>query len=295
MGKQFLLLITSLLALSSCNVGNRKTDKIVQDSVKKFTVTEVWRTDTVLLTPESVVYDTKRDVIYVSCMNLEPRLKDKNGFISKIDKTGRIIELHWIEGMNSPKGLAIVDDTLYAADIDEIIVMDIEKGVITKTIPVKGARMFNDITADNEGNLYISDTDDNKIHIYSGGMISEWFGKEILGPNGLLFHNDTLFVASQGENNFAAINVKNKSYKVLTDSIIHADGIAHSGIPGYYIVSDWNGEVFIVNPDNSKLSVLDTKNVQINSADIDFIQNEKLLVVPTFFKNMVMGYKLEVK
>ncbi|HEX2974495.1 MAG TPA: hypothetical protein VHO68_01055, partial [Bacteroidales bacterium] len=276
------------------NVGNRKTEKIEQDSVKKFTVTEVWRTDSVLLTPESVIYDKKRDIIYVSCMNLEPRLKDKNGFISKIDKNGKITELRWIEGMNSPKGLAIIGDTLYAADIDEVVVMDIEKGVITRTIPVKGARMLNDITADNEGNLYISDTDDSKIHIYSGGSLSKWLGDEILGPNGLLFHNDTMFVASQGENNFSAIDIKTKSLKILTDSIAHADGIAYSGIPGYFIVSDWNGEVFFINPDFSKTSVLDTKEVQINSADIDFIQDEKLLIIPTFFKNMVIGYRLEV-
>lgn len=287
--------IVIVVALASCNVGSRKAADVEQDSVKTFTVTELWRTDTLLLTPESVIYDKKRDIIYVSCMNLEPRIKDKNGFISKIDKNGNIIDLRWVEGMSSPKGLAISGDTLFTADIDEIVAIDIEKGEIIKTISVDGARMFNDIAADAEGNLYFTDTDDNKIYIYSGGTAKEWSSGDPLGPNGLLFHNDTLLVASQGANNFGAFEMESKTFSILTDSIIHADGIAYTGIPGYFIVSDWNGEIYIINPDNTKTSILNTKEVQINSADIDYIQDENLLLVPTFFKNMVVGYKLEVK
>lgn len=295
MKKSPIAFIMLVLTLASCNVGSRKTANIEQDSVKIFSVTELWKTDTLLLTPESVIYDKKRDVIYVSCMNLEPRIKDKNGFISRIDKNGNIVELRWVEGLSSPKGLAISGDTLFTADIDEIVAIDIEKGEIIKSISVDGARMFNDITADADGNLYFSDTDDNKIYIYSGGSVKEWFSQGPLGPNGLLFHNDTLLVASQGSNNFGAIDMKTKTFNVLTDSIIHADGIAYSGIPGYFIVSDWNGEVYIINPDNTKSSILNTKEVQVNSADIDYIQDENLLLVPTFFKNMVVGYRLEIK
>ncbi|HLN20630.1 MAG TPA: hypothetical protein VK213_06050 [Bacteroidales bacterium] len=288
-------LLVLMLVLASCNVGNTRTGKVEQDSVKKFIVTELWRTDTVLLTPESVIYDKKRDVIYVSCMNMEPRIKDGNGFISKIDRNGSIIDLRWVEGLNSPKGLTISGDTLFTADIDELVAIDINKGTIIKTIPVNGARMFNDVTSDANGNIYFSDTDDNKIHVYSGGAVKEWFSKGLNGPNGLLFHNDTMFVATQGANNFGAIDMATKTYKILTDSIIHADGIAYTGYPGYYIVSDWNGEVYIINPDRTKSSVLNTRKTQINSADLDYIQEEGLLIIPTFFKNMVMGYKLETK
>lgn len=292
MKKIFPAIIPLILIVGSCNVGNRTNKNADQDSVKKFIATEVWRTDTLLLTPESVIYDKKRDVIYVSCMNLEPRIKDKNGFISRIDRNGNILQLRWIEGMSSPKGLAISGDTLYAADIDEIVVMDINNGVITRTIPVNGARMFNDITSDSDGNLYFSDTDDNKLYKYAGNVVTEWYDG-ILGPNGLLFLNDTLFVATQGSNDFGAVDTNTKTYKVLTDSIIHADGIAYSGIPGYFFVSDWNGEIYVINPDYTKTSLINTKNVQTNSADIDYIQEESLLIVPTFFKNMVVAYKIE--
>jgi len=93
------LVITTAM-LSSCT-----------DPIKQFEITEVWRTDTILQTPESVILDKKHDILYVTNMNLEPRKKDGNGFISKMDKTGKITELRWIEGLSSPKGMAIVGDT----------------------------------------------------------------------------------------------------------------------------------------------------------------------------------------
>lgn len=289
-------LIVLILSLASCNVGNRQVAKEEQqrDSVRKFTLTEQWRTDTLLRTPESVIYDRKRDILYVSNVNLEPRKKDMNGFISRMDKTGKITDLRWIEGLSSPKGLAIVGDTLFTADVDEIVAMDINKGTIIKKIPVTAGRMLNDMTADDQGNLYVSDTDDNKIHKYSGGKVTEWVDG-ILGPNGLLFDGDRMLVASQQTNDLTAIDLQTMERTLVTDSLIHADGIAFTGIPGYYIVTDWEGEIFMINHDNSSSSLLRTKEQQTNTADIEYIPEEKLLFVPTFFRNQVIGFRLEEK
>jgi DNA-binding beta-propeller fold protein YncE len=289
----FSLLITFLLG--SCNVGSRKSDKIEKDSVLKFSVAEQWKTDTILKTPESVIYDSVRNVLYVSNVNLEPRMKDENGFISRIDLNGKVTDVIWIEGMSGPKGMAIIGDTLFTADIDQVIAMDINAGKIIRKIPVEGARLLNDITTDGAGGLYISDTDANKIFWYAGGKITEWLGQGLNGPNGLLIAGDSLLLASQGSNDFSSIKIMTKDIRKLTDSIIHADGIAFTGKPGYYLVSDWNGEVYIINPDNSKTSVLNTKKEQTNSADIEYIIKDSLLLVPTFFKNSVVAYKLSSK
>ncbi len=293
MKKNLLFIIVVSTALASCNVGSRKTENTEQDSVRKFTLKEVWRTDTILKTPESVIFDRARDILYVTNLNLEPRMKDNNGFISKIDKEGKIVELRWIEGMSSPKGMTIAGDTLYAADVDEVIVMSITSGEVTKKIPVEGGRMLNDMTSGENGEIYFSDTDANKIYKLSGTRMDEWFYEGLLGPNGLLLRGDSLFVASQGANNFAYIDITEKKFKVLTDSVTHADGIAFTGIPGYYIVTDWDGEIFMINPDFSRTSLLKTKDLQINTADIEFIPEQNLLLVPTFFKNCIIAYRLE--
>jgi len=293
---KILFVFLIIIALAGCKSGSKKSsgqDK--ETSLKQFEIVEAWRSDTLLRTPESVIYDRKRDILYVSNLNFEPRKKDGNGFISRLGKDGKILDLHWIDGLSSPKGLAIVGDTLFTADVDEVVVMDINKGVILRKIPIQGVGMVNDLTSDSDGNLYIADTDANKIYKYSGGKISEWLTEGLSGPNGLLAESKRLLVASQGSMDFAAVDIKTKSRTLLTEGVNRGDGIAFTGIPGYYIVTDWSGEIFMINPDYSKVSLINTKEQQSNTADIEFITKINLLLVPTFFKNCIVAYRLMEK
>ncbi|MGQ9620084.1 MAG: SMP-30/gluconolactonase/LRE family protein [Bacteroidales bacterium] len=289
--KSIIFLITFFLVLIyGCNLKSGK--KEISSKYRAFELIEIWETDTVFRTPESVIYDAKRDILYVTNVNLEPRLKDGNGFISQVSTDGKIIKLKWIEGLNAPKGTAIIGDTLYVADIEELVVIDIEKGTITGKITIEGIGMINDITSDNEGSLYISDSDANRIYKYSGGNLSVWLGEGLDRPNGLLAEKDRLLLASMGSMDFAEIDIKTKSKKVLTEGINRGDGIAFTGLPGYYLVSDWTGEIFLINPDYGKVSLLDTKEQGINTADITFIPEIGLLLVPTFGRNSVTAYIL---
>jgi len=292
MNKHAFTIILIILALASCRTGNKKSAEEDSSSIKQFKIVEVWRTGTDLMTPESVIYDKQRDVFYVSNLNQEPRKKDENGFISRMDKDGNILDLRWIEGLSSPKGMAIVGDILYAADVDEIVAMDINNGAIVRKIFIEGAKMINDISSDNNGNLYISDTDAAKIYFFSDNAITDWLAEGLNGPNGLLFDGDRLLVASQGSQDFASVDLETKNRLVLTEGVNRGDGIAFTGIPGYYLLSDWAGEIFMINPDNSKSSLINTKE-QSNTADIEYLPGENLLLVPTFNGNCVVGYRLE--
>ncbi len=289
------LIIASLLfpLFFSCKSGKRQAEQPSGEAPRNYGITEVWRSDTLLMTPESAIYDRARNVIYVSNLNFEPRMKDGNGFISILSAEGEILNLHWITGLSSPKGLAIVGDTLYTADVDEVVAMDINQGKIIRRMPVAGAGMLNDITSDSEGNLYISDSDAGKIHFYGKGLLTEWLTEGLKGPNGLLAEEGRLLVASQGSMDFAAIDLATKERTLLTDSVGRGDGIAFTGMEGYYFVSDWSGELFLIRPDNSKISLLDTKTQQTNTADIEFIPERNLLLVPTFFKNCIAAYELK--
>jgi len=294
MNKLTITFVIIVILSASCKSGSRKPAD--QDSqIRHFKIVEAWRTDTTLMTPESVIYDKSRDVLYVTNLNLEPRKKDGNGFISILSKEGKILNLRWIEGLSSPKGMAITGDTLFAADVDEVVVMDINKGQIIRKMPIPGAGMLNDITSDGEGKLYVSDTDANKIYVYSNGRISEWLTEGLNGPNGLLSESGRLLIASQGSSDFTGIDLKTNTRTLLADSIGRGDGIAYTGIPGYYIVTDWSGEIFMINPDKTKVSLLNTKEQQSNTADIEYLQETNLLLVPTFFKNCVVAYKLIAK
>ncbi|MCU0456960.1 MAG: hypothetical protein MUE74_11710 [Bacteroidales bacterium] len=294
--KNILLISLAAIAMAGCNSGSKKAaDKAAATAIRQFEIKEAWRTDTILMTPESVILDRKRDVLYITNLNFEPRKKDGNGFISRSDRNGKIIELKWIEGLSSPKGMGIIGDTLFAADVDELVLMDINRGEIIRKIPIEGAGMLNDITTDGKGNLYFSDTDRNKIHKYSGGQVTEWLAEGLNGPNGLLAGEVRLLVASQGGNDFASFDLNSQSRELLADSIGRGDGIAYTGIPGYYIVTDWSGEIFMVNPDRTRTSLLSTKEMGSNTADIEYIAEVNLLLVPTFFKNSIVAYKLTEK
>jgi hypothetical protein len=60
-----------------------------------------------------------------------------------------------------------------------------------------------------------------------------------------------------------------------------------------FIMSRWQGEIWYVNSDESIL-LLDTKELESQTADIGFDPSEKTLYVPTFFKNRVEAYKLSL-
>lgn len=288
-----ILLITLTIILSGC--GNRSKDgKNLRSPVPKFALTEVWTSDTLFRTPESVIYDPERDVLYVTNINLEPRLKDSNGFVSKAGTDGKIKELMWITGLNAPKGTAIAGDTLYVADIDELVLIDLEKGCIAGRKTIEGIGMINDITSDDEGNLYISDTDANKIYRYSGGRISVWLDEGLDKPNGLLAEKTRLLLASMGTMDFAAFDLITKEKKVFATEINRGDGVAYTGIPGYYLVSDWSGEIFMINEESGKVSLLNTKEMQMNTADICYIKDKNLLIVPTFAGNSLKAFNLKI-
>ena len=61
-------------------------------------------------TPESVVFDRRRGVFYVS--NIGTRGADAipdDGFISRLDADGTLLDLEWITGLHNPKGLALAN------------------------------------------------------------------------------------------------------------------------------------------------------------------------------------------
>ena len=59
-----------------------------------------WETEASFKLPESVIYDKKNDLLYVSNIANHPFKKDGSGFISKVNMQGEIVELEWIKKLN---------------------------------------------------------------------------------------------------------------------------------------------------------------------------------------------------
>lgn len=295
--KYKILSVVLLLFLVSCTSQKKKSgeDAAEADAVKKFELVEVWKTDTLFRVPECVLYDKDNDVVYVSNMNDNPREKDGNGFISRLSTSGEILDLEWVADMSSPKGLGLYEGKLYVSDVDEVIVIDIAKGEIEERIVIEGSKMINDISIDSQGNVYVSDSDNNNIFLISNGVVSDWLSEGLNAPNGLLLDGERLLIASMGSEDFASVNLATKELTVLTEAISKGDGIAKVSIPGHFLVTDWFGQVFMIYPDGSKVVLLDTRDDEIGAADIDYIPEKNLLLVPTFAKQHVVAYKLVEK
>ena len=248
-----------------------------------------WQTDSVLKVPESVLYDATNKVLYTSNIDGKPDGKDAKGSIGKVGLDGKIIAVEWVKGLNAPKGLGKYNNILYAADLDEVVVIDINAAKITQHIPVEGASFLNDITVDSKGIVYVSDTKTGKVHRVENGKVSTYL-ENLKGPNGVLAIDDDLYVLASGTLWKAA---KDKQLTKIADGMdASTDGIEN--VQGNeFIVSCWNGVVYYVKGDGSKQQLLDTREQKINSADIGYDAKNRIVYIPTFFKNSIAAYDLK--
>jgi outer membrane protein assembly factor BamB len=294
MKKYFALMLVLPVLMAACDGARNKADESPEDAAPEkeaaVTLTLKWETEPLLTTCESVLYDDAQDVLYVSNINGVPDSKDGNGFISKVSMDGKIIEANWAKGMDAPKGLGLANGKLYVADIDKVHEVDTKTGKITRTYPVAGAVFLNDITVDDKGKVFISDSSGGTIYALEDGKISPWM-KNLDGPNGLLAGNGEMLMALWNGKTLNTINLENQQVTMRTDSVENPDGI--EAIGNGYLVSSWNGLVHHIDADWNRTVVLDTRADSLSAADIEYVKEKKLLLVPTFFKNKVMAYEVE--
>jgi outer membrane protein assembly factor BamB len=280
----------ALIALATA-CGQKATETSSDASKPKPTLTMKWKTEPVLTTVESVIYDKDRDMIYSSNINGKPDSLDGNGFISKISADGGIPTPYWIKGMDAPKGMGIYKGKLYVADINKIHEIDIDAGKIVKTYPVEGSQFLNDVTIDDSGKVYASDSNTGNIYVLDNGAVSTWLSG-VGGPNGLLSEGNNMWVLSWKDQTMNAVDATSKQVTMKADSLENPDGIEAVG-DGTYLVSAWNGMIRLVDPASGKVTLLlDTRADSVSAADIDYIPEKRLLLVPTFFKNSVVAYEL---
>lgn len=255
-------------------------------------LTELWKSDTTLRVPESVYFDAKGKVLYVSNIDGKSDAKDGNGFISKLSTNGKIESLKWATGLDAPKGMGLVGTTLYVADLSRVAMIDTKTGKVTKMVDIEGAQFLNDVTTDAKSNVYISDSATGRIHVIKNGKAELYFSSaDLKRVNGLLALADGMYVADAGTGTNYKLSPDLKLTKFATTSN-GADGIAMVG-KDEYIVSSWGGEIFFVNAQGESVKMLDTTESKINSADIGYDPATKTVFVPTFFKNSVVAYKFE--
>lgn len=260
-----------------------------------------WRLDG-FKTPESTLVSPTGDVIYVSNINGAPTEKDGNGFISKITPDGKLLKAEWATGLNAPKGMSVVGDTLFVADIDEVVAIELSSGAIRKKYVAAGAKFLNDLAVDAANRVYVSDMAGNAIWRLDGDKFEKWLEDPGLkSPNGLVVKGDDLIVGCWGvmTNGFET-EVPGHLLRVsLSDKSLHnlGSGVSVGNLDGLEILSDteflatdWMaGKVLKINASGSAETVFDIKQ---GSADLGFDPKTKTIVVPMMQNNAVHAFKL---
>jgi hypothetical protein len=269
--------------------------------------------------PESVRYDAELDVYYVSNVNGNPSKKDNNGFIARVRADSTSVTTMLVEGgkngvtLNAPKGMALVGDTLWVADIDALRGFDRRTGALIRQYELGATATFlNDVSATPDGNVYITDTgikyDDKGNATHPGkdqifrmlrgsraAPESFFVSDSLLRPNGITWVGASngmpgrFLVAPFGGPSILMWTPGDKQPAPLTSGPGGFDGI--EALPnGNVLVSSWaDSSVWIAHGGTHMVQLI--KNVSA-PADIGVDTKRNVLAIPRFNDGKVEYYKL---
>ncbi len=243
-----------------------------------------------LLTPESVI-QAADGKLYVSEINEFG--KDGDGQIRVIDH-GKSSVL--VQGLDDPKGLTIIGTDLFVADKSRIWRVPLNQSPAKAEVYIAATefpqvpQFLNDLAADANSNLFVSDSGDimgtgkggavykitpqRKLNLVIDGKADP----RVMAPNGLLADakGEHLLIADFTSGILYNYDFAGRKLQEVATGFGGADGIVRQA-NGTIYVSDWkNGKVYRV--DNSKAVLL--KDGYQSAADIALSQDDHHLLVP---------------
>lgn len=262
----------------------------------------VWET-TGLDNPESVVYSASLDALLVSNVNGGAVDKDENGYIAKVSLDGKVIEKHWVKGLDAPKGMALRGDTLYVADIDTLAVIDVPSAKIKAWHRAQDARFLNDVAVNDKGEVFVSDMVRNRIHRLAEGRFTVWLeSPDLENPNGLLVEGNALVLGAWGvmkadfstevPGHLKYISLKDKSIVSMGGAPIgNLDGVEPAFTERHYYVTDWvGGKLFRISAEGKAEVLLELTK---GTADIAVLPKRRWILLPMMLDNKLLAYKVK--
>jgi hypothetical protein len=175
--------------------------------------------------PESVRYDADLDAYFVSNVNGNPSQKDGNGFIAKVEAGNTSAMTMFVQSgkngatLNGPKGMAIVGDTLWVADIDYMRAFNKKTGAVIANVDLRPLKVsfLNDVVAGPDGSIYVTDT---------GIRFDE---------KGAMTH--------PGHDQIIKLIARKPTVAMKSDSALKApNGIAWDAVNGRFVLGPFNGQ-----------------------------------------------------
>ena len=254
-----------------------------------------------LSSPQSFIAHPSGEGYFIANANGEPGASDNNGFISKLDRDGNLLDLHFIQGgrgdtiLHSPHGMAVAGDTLYVTDIDVIRGFHAQSGKPTITVSLHPfhAEALTDLIADGIGQLFVLDTAGNAVYRIDsrhGHEVSLYLQHEDLAsPRGLAVHprSGRLWIASLENGNVMEIAEDRTMTEVISNSFFtgkfrNLSGIDFDRFGSLYLSDLTSGKIWRVQPDHS-MQVIAEFLISPSSVKID--RRNHMILVPYLYAN----------
>jgi hypothetical protein len=247
--------------------------------------------------PEAARWDPDQQVWFIANIDGEPDAKDNNGYITRLKPDGAMDSLKFIAGrrnqvtLHAPKGMAIVGDTLWVADIDAVRGFNRKTGAPVATVNVKGALFLNDI-AIGPGGIYITDSGANVVYLIAGRKVTtavKFDGKP--SPNGIVWDSagSRFIIVPFQDNAITAWAPGDSTPQKIGEGPGMQDGVEPFG-GGRFLVTSWA---------DSTLSVLiEGKLTKLAGnlaapADIGYDRQSGRVVVPQLTENQAQIFQVD--
>jgi hypothetical protein len=262
--------------------------------------------DVGLSTPESVLHDAASDVYLVSNINGSPLDVDGNGFISRLSPDGEVLALKWIDGeaegvtLNAPKGMAILGDTLFVADIDCLRKFVRESGEPAGQVCLDSATFLNDVAPAMDGSsVFFTDTGmesgpdgmapsgTDAVYRYLAGegrVVVVKREPSLGGPNGVAVGSRGIMVVSNRSGEVYRLTAAGERTNVMPESDGQYDGIEMMP-DGGFIFSSW-GQEAVIRVGGAGTVTRPVENVP-SPADIGYDAGRNRVLIPVFTQNQV--------
>lgn len=255
--------------------------------------------------PESVVFDEQQKRFYVSNVNQSPMSRDSNGSIAWISEDGSQSDTDWVTGLHSPKGLALQYPYLYVADVKELVVINVDTGVVSKRYESNDSVVLNGIAVTPDNQVFVSDWVGNAIYKLSEDNLSLWLkSTDLESPNGLYIRDGFLYVASWGNyiqadfsteatGGLKRISLDSKEIEMLSDGVqwMNLDGIHTAKNSEAWFATDFmSGELLKLNGNGQ---IIARHELEKTAADFYYNPQHNLLVVPYLMGQKVVAYQFK--
>ncbi len=254
-----------------------------------------------LQSPHSFLSDPSGEEYFISNVNGEPDSRDNNGFITKLDAEGKVVSLKFVQGggevtLHAPKGMALVNHTLYVADLDTLRAFDQKTGrpVLTLSLAPQSKASSDkpvslvDVAWDGQRFLYISDSTNNSIYRvdldqqYAISLLVH--DDRLAGPSGLAVHPKSghIIAVSWEKGKILEITPQGALTELVSNGFFTARFQNLSGVDfdrwgNMYVSDQTKGKIWRMTP-NQRFHVI--AEYLPSPADIGIDRGNNLILVP---------------